>query len=409
MTLFLREDSRKTPASKRPCNSPAESGSVDDASEICFSLDRSDPCAFGVTVQSAESCEISGPLCTVQPMETCETLRIDPPVPPPYPRTLFWLSSACYTLFGQDGVWWCDFEAGGDMPVFSPVPPPAPSSAGLRFHFWRSSVVEENSSGDYYIPTECQAEEELDDDDEDEPFCGSHRVFFSSEIPDIYGHSYCSPYEFFFVYPPVPPIAPSSAGLLRRDWKSSVLQCDSEYYIPLSCLRYEDSPIWKPFPGEVADSDVDFDSDPDDEAGFHAYCQYHRKFHLANLDFDDDYRCDDDDYYWEVPKPAPMTKEQLKNEFPSYLNAWSTHIDGFRSNALSTVFFDWLNSRGLSFEALQVPIPPPCPSKPLTGHCSIGYKLTLNKKTGFLLFLARPHEGDFCFCPREPTKWWYDV
>lgn len=327
MTLFLREDSRKTPASKRPCNSPAESGSVDDASEICFSLDRSDPCAFGVTVQSAESCEISGPLCTVQPMETCETLRIDPPVPPPYPRTLFWLSSACYTLFGQDGVWWCDFEAGGDMPVFSPVPPPAPSSAGL----------------------------------------------------------------------------------LTRDWKSSVLQCDSEYYIPLSCLRYEDSPIWKPFPGEVADSDVDFDSDPDDEAGFHAYCRYHRKFHLANLDFDDDYRCDDDDYYWEVPEPAPMTKEQLKAAFPHYLNAWSTHIDGHFSNALSTVFFDWLNSRGLSFEALQVPIPPPCPSKPLTGHCSIGYKLTLNKKTGFLLFLAKPHEGANCFCPREPTKWWYDV
>ena len=306
MRTFLREDSRKTPAPKRQCNSPAENGSADDASEICFSLDRSDPCAFGVTVQSAESCEISGPLCTVQPMETCETPRIDPPVPPPYPRTLFWLSSACYTLFGQDGVWWCDFEAGGDMPVFSPVPPPAPSSAGL----------------------------------------------------------------------------------LTRDWKSSQLRSDDDgYYLNASCQWYED---------EGEDAPI--------------CCPFHNEFYDNNPDFyeNEDFTCDDDNF-WEVPEPAPMTKEQLKAAFPYYLNAWSTHIDGHFSNALSTLFSDWLNSRGLSFEALQVPIAPPCPSKPLTGHCSIGYKLTFNKKTGFLLFLAKPHEGANCFCPRQPTKWWYDV
>lgn len=147
MTLFLREDSRKTPAPKRLRNSPVEDGSVDDASEICFSLDRSDPCAFGVTVQSAESCEISGPLCTVQPMETCE--------------------------------------------AFSPIIPPAPSSAGLLNRDWKSSVLQDandiDEDDDWYIDNSCQ--HFIDDYEAAGRFvtdscCRYHREFYNNN-PDF--------------------------------------------------------------------------------------------------------------------------------------------------------------------------------------------------------------------------------
>lgn len=148
--------------------------------------------------------------------------------------------------------------------------------------------------------------------------------------------------------PPIIPPAPSAARLLTRDWKSSVLEYagDSEFSICCGCPMRN------------------FD-------GRHAYCEDHLVFFFENPEFSSEHEFCSAYEQFEVLPPPPMTKEELKAEFPSYLNAWSTRITGFPSSALFTAFNDWLDSRGLSFEVLSTPIPPPCPRKPLRGPSSI--------------------------------------